>query len=268
MKTVLSSPDEPWPNRDQARRFTDLTHACQQLETTLQERAAALGASGTGVIHHAVISVMVEMQTLNDALKKRLDASDAAAEEGLGRLLARLQELEPALDRLEQLSEDQTQELERIRLYQERTAQKVETLSESLIQRHVRDPLLKQVAAIFSGLALPEGGEESATTVNEHVRDDIRRMLDQTGVEIIEPREGSALVPAEHRPLSTEDTASKRRDRKIARCFRCGLKADGRVIQPATVSVYRWRKPERKPERKAGATTSLSEKDLGQTPNQ
>ena len=264
MKTVLSSPDEPWPNREQARRFTDLSHACQQFEATLQERAAALGASGTRVIHHAVISVMVEMESLNDSLKKQLDTSGSAVEEHMERLLARLLELDAAVDRLERASDDQTKELEQIRLYQERTAQKVETLSESLIQRHVRDPLLKQLAAIFSSLALPEGGEESAEAVNEHVRDDIRRMLDQTGVEIIEPREGSGLVAAEHRPLSTEDTANKRRDRKIARCFRCGLKADGRVIQPATVSVYRWCKPERK----AAAPTSLSEKNLGQTPKQ
>jgi molecular chaperone GrpE (heat shock protein) len=264
MKKVLTSPDEPWPNRDQTHRSVDLTHACQEHETVMRECAEALGASTTRIVHHSVGSMIVKMESLIDSLRKQLAESDVAAEENTGRLLARLQELEMELARLEHLADAQAKELEQIRLFQERTAQKVETLSESLIQRHVRDPLLKQFAAIFSNLALPEGGDESAPAVIDNVREDIRRMLEQIGIELIEPGEGSGLIPAEHRPLSTEETTSKRRDRKIARCFRCGLKAADRVLQPAMVSVYRWNKPEPM----ATEPTSLSEKTLGQPQTQ
>ena len=119
--------------------------------------------------------------------------------------------------------------------------EKVTDLTEPLIQKRIREPLLKQFVFFYSRIVtLLEDPFEPVRANIRFIRDDMRNFLISEGVELIEPAPSSQFVPSEQRAVQTLDAPCPAANGKVSRCVRTGFKVNGRIVEFACVSVFRW----------------------------
>jgi len=175
---------------------------------------------------------------------------------GIGRTDARAKNLAQRLESIEQRLESLESEIQRgwqqgadisrasavlkknlqqVRLLVERTADRVDRLSNEFVEREVKEPLLKDIGALYHALREAMINEsDGIRSVAEYAR----AVLESKGVSLIEPEQGERFNPAEHLPIQKIPTPIKTLERCIAEPRRVGLRFNGRVVQPALVALY------------------------------
>ena len=125
--------------------------------------------------------------------------------------------------------------LQQARVLVERTAERVDRLSEGFVEREVKEPLLVDIGGIYHAL------QEAMLNESDGIRsiaEYARAILESRGVSLIEPEQGDRFNPGEHRPIERISTASKSMEGRVAKLCRMGLRFNRRVVQPALVALY------------------------------
>ena len=190
------------------------------------------------------------------ALLEKAVSEGAEILAGIGRTDVRIANLSQQLETIEQRLESLESEIQRgwqqgadisraiavleknlqqVRLLVERTAERVDRLSNEFVEREVKEPLLKDIGALYHGmLEAMTDGSDGIRSVAEYAR----ALLESKGASLIEPEQGDRFNPAEHRPIEKILTTCKSMEGCIAKPCRMGLRFNGRVIQPAWVALY------------------------------
>lgn len=217
-------------------------------DTTVSKSDSAAAASSTVQPDSAVMgNLMSELaiqctQHLANAiaartteLTKRLDLIT----ECLAVTTRQNSELQQEIQRVTKTAGIQANQVEHLRVMYENFEKQVENLHENTVQRHIRKPLLYKLVHIYSQLTHLEQGDIRRKLA--FLCGDIKDFLVCEGAELIEPAPGMNFVPTEHKPISVEEAVRPEDDGTVSRCFRCGLKLNGRMHEPAWVAVFRWK---------------------------
>jgi molecular chaperone GrpE (heat shock protein) len=125
--------------------------------------------------------------------------------------------------------------LQQARVLVERTADRVDRLSEGFVEREVKEPLLRDIGGIYHAL------QEAMLNESDGIRsvaEYARAILESRGVSLIEPERGDRFNPGEHRPIESIFTTYKSMEGRVAKLCRMGLRFNGKVIQQAWVGLY------------------------------
>lgn len=128
--------------------------------------------------------------------------------------------------------------VEQVRNLSERNVQSSEKLSEDFIERHVKEPAMKDFGMLYNSIR--QVSADSGNGVCKGLLKQARQLIEAQAVRVIEPKTGEDLNPKEHRPVKQVDTSLQDSDRKISRVFKAGLASNGRVIEHAVVEIYRY----------------------------
>ena len=226
---------ETTPNRTNTVRDLTAAWTTRKLET--------LQLEGTVLLHMS-------------ALLEKAVSQGAEILAGIGRTDGRIANLSQRLETIEQRLESLESEIQRgwqqwaeipraiavleknlqqVRLLVERTAERVDRLSEEFVEREVKEPLLRDIGALYHALREAMVNEsDGIRSVAEYAR----ALLESKGASLIEPEQGERFNPGEHRPIERISTTSKSMEGCIAKLRRVGLRFNGRIIQQAWVALY------------------------------
>jgi molecular chaperone GrpE (heat shock protein) len=129
--------------------------------------------------------------------------------------------------------------LEQLRNLTERVAEESERLSEDFIDRHVKEPAIKDLGLLYNSIGQVANGNGNG--ICKGLLKQTRQLMETQGARIIEPEVGDSLDPKEHRPVKNIDTSSKDFDRKIASVFKSGFARNGRVLEHAVVGIFKYK---------------------------
>jgi len=229
------SKSETTPSRTDTVRDLTADWAAKRLETLELEASVLLRMS-------ALFDTAVSGRSQLLAGIGRTDARAKNLAQRLESIEQRLESLESEIQRGWQQGADISRasavlkkNLQQVRLLVERTADRVDRLSNEFVEREVKEPLLKDIGALYHALREAMINEsDGIRSVAEYAR----AVLESKGVSLIEPEQGERFNPAEHLPIQKIPTPIKTLERCIAEPRRVGLRFNGRVVQPALVALY------------------------------
>jgi len=170
-----------------------------------------------------------------DGSQERLDRIEDAlntlrhSQEPLARLAARWSEQQ----------ENLSHSLEQLRIKTDTLDRKLEYLGQEFIERHVTEPLFKQLLLLRERIAaLTPDAPAALAGVLQSICEEIERCFDIYHLALIRPHEGGAFDPREHQILTPRPTADSDQHGRIGTVYHAGLKSDRRVLQPAQVEVF------------------------------
>lgn len=149
------------------------------------------------------------------------------------------------LDRSLKILGDLHEQMEEERKFEERAGALVELLRTSMLASRSRDGLAEsQARLLFTEIPdllgrLEDLARRASTPETRRKLEEFRRqVLDQVGLEDIEPRQGDPFNASRHNMLQADPDEGP--EQTVARCFSRGLalKATGQLVRKANVSVY------------------------------
>jgi hypothetical protein len=258
--------DETMMTRRPSRRFGE---ADSQMEIGIQEGEDKTEGAGPGEAPTALIrewmggeqkaaqawaaiqaeafALLGGLSSLGAAVLREVSgvrASVQALHERMGRVEARLEAVELKDDTVsKQLTgfgpkmAAVEQNLAQMRVQIGRVGDRVGELSDEFIERHVREPLLIGIGALYNE-ARRDGENGIGGRVAEILMERIRELLALYDARVIEPGEGAEFNPHEHQPVRRIATWRRDLDRRIACVDWAGFGRNGRVLQQARVALF------------------------------
>jgi len=211
------------------------------LGSTLQRLEGLLEEGSThGGFLSAIQKELVEQGNLNHRLEQE-QAKDSAV---LSSLQTELSSLKGFLSQISVHLKTIDHNLEQIRLLAEGLNHGMECLGNDLVERQIQDPLLREIARVYS--ILISLGRKTSNPSSSELRtlaNSLVQFLELNGITILNPAPGDQFDPKEHQPLTREETVCQEEAGTIAKTYRAGFRRKERVVEPARVAVYAFAEP-------------------------
>lgn len=185
---------------------------------------------------------------------ERTEAAHADLLQQLQRQEARLEQLQRALEsvqteqartasRLLQSTErldTHAFNLEQVRTLADNLSRRTEELATDFIERHVTDPLLRDLASLWGELRrILDGWSQQPEADLAALPEHIERLLEAHGAAVIHAPVGAEFDPHAHQPIHPQETPDPTLHGRVAGTFQPGVRCARRVIQPAWVAIFK-----------------------------
>lgn len=129
--------------------------------------------------------------------------------------------------------------IEQLRLLTEPLARRLDELTAEFVNRHVSEPLFKELGRLC--WTLNSLAEDESLDLRHEVRaqaEALGRLLDANEFQLIQPQPGDPFDPHHHQPVLRRVTEDAALHFRVARTVQPGLLTPGHVVQHARVEVF------------------------------
>ncbi len=180
-------------------------------------------------IHETFLKIIPRIDNISNSLNT-VEKSQKQSEEKIGKLDSLIKVFANDLTEFSAKTEVTARNMQQIRSLTERVSERVDSISQEFIDRHVIEPIFKDFGSFYNTL-------RTMKQPDKVLLDQFQLLLESHEIQIIEPEKGDAFNPLEHQPLQKIETQNPIQDKTVSSTLRIGFKHKDRIIQRAQVAV-------------------------------